>query len=127
MDGGFMYLFGLGVGLMAFLIWMLFPIGDRKRKDDKDKIRGTCPICAQPLYKGERLRSSQVEIGDIEVQTLMKGCLYCMGEKGKRKRSCPVCKKKLPIGDAVLAIADPRVDRYKLSVRGCKNCYPQGF
>lgn len=128
MDSDFMILFGLGVGLMAFLIWMLFPIGDRRRPPEKkDKPRGTCPICGQQLFKGERLRSDVTEIGDIEVQTRIKGCPYCMGEKDKRKRLCPVCKKKLPIGDVILALADPRVDRYKLSVRGCKNCYPQGF
>jgi len=127
MDTGYLILFGLGIGLLAFLIWMLYPIPDKARKDDrKDKIKGRCPICDQGLMKGERVRSDQVEIGDIEVQTKIKGCPFCMGD-GKRKRICPVCKKKLAKDEFILAISDPRVDRLKLSIKGCAKCYPQGF
>jgi hypothetical protein len=128
MDPAFLILFGLGLALMAFLIWMLFPLRDRfDRTEEKEKPRGKCPLCDQILFKGERLRSSVTEIGNVEVQTRIKGCPYCMGEKGNRKRACPVCKKKIAPDEVVLALADPRVDRLKLSVRGCKNCYPQGF
>lgn len=126
MDTGYMILFGIGLGLIAFLIWMLFPIGNR-RPDPEDKPRGFCPLCAHPLMKGERIRSDQTEIGDVEVQTRIKGCLYCMGPMANRKRQCPVCKQKVAKDEVILALSDPRVDRLKLRIKGCKACWPQGF
>lgn len=125
MDSGYLILFGIGIGLIAFLIWMLFPIGDRAQITEKP--RGFCPLCAHPLMKGERIRSDQLEIGDVEVQTRIKGCPYCMGTASRLKRNCPVCKKKVAKGEVILALADPRVDRLKLSIKGCKQCWPQGF
>lgn len=127
MDNGYLILFGLGLGLLAVLLWMLLPIGAGPPEPPPKKSKGYCPICAQGLYAGERIRSDVTEIGDIEVQTKIKGCPYCMGVLGNRKRACPVCKRKLPAGEVILAIADPRVDRRKLSIRGCRECYPQGF
>ncbi len=106
---------------------MLFPLRDSSDNREKQKPRGMCPICKQQLIQGERIRSDVTEIGDVEIQTRIKGCPYCLGEQGKRKRSCPVCKKKVPLDGVILALSDPRVDRKKLSIRGCKNCYPQGF
>ncbi|MDH5657275.1 MAG: hypothetical protein OEZ34_15290 [Spirochaetia bacterium] len=121
----YLVLFGMGLGLMAFLFWMLFPIGNRREKEDKNKIKGYCPICGQGLRKGERIRSSVTEIGDIEVQTIIKGCPFCLEET--RKRACPVCKIKLKKDETIIAISDPKVDSKRLSIRGCKKCYPQGF
>ena len=121
----YLILIGMALGLMAFLYWMLFPIGDRKNHENKDKIKGYCPICGQGLKKGERIRSSVMEIGDVEVQTIIKGCPYCL-ETG-RKRNCPVCKKKLSREETIIAISNPKVDARRLSIRGCKKCYPQGF
>jgi len=125
MDIEYLALFGMGLGLMAFLFWMLFPIGSRAEKEEKKIIRGYCPICGQGLQKGERIKSSITEIGDIEVQTIIKGCPFCL--EGGRKRACPVCKKKLALDEAIIAISDPKIDSKKLSIRGCKKCYPQGF
>ena len=127
METGYLILFGCGVGLMAFLIWMLYPLHFREKREDA--IQGYCPICTTGLRKksGEQLRSDQLEIGDYEVQTRIKGCPYCLGQLDKRKRRCPVCKKKLSIDDVILALSDPRVDRNKLVIRGCANCFPQGF
>lgn len=127
MDNGYLILFGCGLGLVAVLLWMLLPIGGGGPEPPGRKARGNCPICGQGLFSGERIRSDVTEIGEIEVQTRIKGCPYCMGALGNRTRSCPVCKKKLPEGEVILAIADPRVDRRKLSIRGCRECYPQGF
>lgn len=127
MDTNYLVLFGLGLGLMAFLIWMLFPIGMRQRKATKDKIRGYCPICGAGLRKGERIRSSVVEIPRVEVRTTIKGCPYCLGPLDKRKRLCPVCKTKLKQDEAILAVSNPEVDPKRLSIRGCKRCYPEGF
>jgi hypothetical protein len=107
---------------------MLFPIGERRRSQvEKEKPRGFCPLCKQPLMAGERIRSDQMEIGDIEVQTRIKGCPYCMGPASRRSRNCPVCKNKVAKDEVILAISDPRVDRLKLSIKGCKQCWPQGF
>ena len=127
MDLGYLILFGAFLGIIAFLIWMLYPLNNRARPEEKDKIMGQCPVCGQPLRKGERLRSDITEIGDAEVRTYIKGCPYCMGELGKRKRTCPVCKKKTPMGEAVMALSNPKEDKKRLSIRGCKQCYPQGF
>ncbi|MCB1326735.1 MAG: hypothetical protein H7A21_15090 [Spirochaetales bacterium] len=125
METGHLILFAIGLGLIAFLIWMLFPIAVRSPVEEKP--RGFCPLCAHPLMKGERVRSDQTEIGDIEVQTRIKGCQFCMGPTAKRKRSCPVCKKDVKKDEVILALADPRVDRLKLKIKGCKACWPQGF
>ena len=127
MDSGYLILFGLGIGLLASLIGMLVPIGFRGQKKRSSEMRGYCPVCAQGLRKGESLRSSVTEIGDVEVQTRIRGCPFCLGVMGNRKRYCPVCKKKLKKDAEILAISDPRVDRNKLAIRGCKKCYPQGF
>ena len=127
-DQGYAMLFGIGLGLLAFLFWMLFPIGDRKRAaEKKEKPKGICPLCKQTLYAGERIRSDQLENGDVEVQTRIKGCPYCMGPTQRRARNCPVCKTKVEKDEVILAISDPRVDRLKLSIKGCKACWPQGF
>ncbi len=128
MDFEYTLLFVLAAGLIAGLIWMLFPLRfAAEPAPAEDRIRGYCPICGQGLRKGERIRSSVTEIGNVEIQTRIKGCPYCLGEKAKRKRSCPVCKTSLPEDQIILAISDPRVDKRKLAIRGCKNCYPQGF
>lgn len=125
MDDGYLVLFGVGLGLIAVLIWMLFPIRDRRTPEEKP--RGFCPLCKHPLMKGERVRSDQTEIGNVEVQTRIKGCPYCLASGARSKRHCPVCKKDVPVGEVILALADPRVDRLKLSIKGCKQCFPQGF
>lgn len=128
MDLGFALLFLLAAVLIGGLIWMLFNLRDHGiDTTPSDPIRGYCPICAAGLRKGEKIRSSVVEIGNVEIQTRIKGCPYCLGEKSTRKRTCPVCKANLPVDQLILAISDPRVDKRKLAIRGCKTCYPQGF
>ncbi len=121
---GYLVLFGLGLALIAVLLWMLFKIGTSS--DEEEKPKGFCPLCKHPLMKGERIRSDQTEIGEVEVQTRIKGCPYCMG-LSNRKRQCPVCKNKVAKDEVILALSDPRVDRLKLSIKGCKQCWPQGF
>jgi len=107
---------------------MLFgPKYEQVAPELEDRIRGYCPICGEGLRKGEKIRSSVTEIGNVEIQTKIKGCPYCLGEKANKKRACPVCKKPLPLENVILAVADPRVDKKKLSIRGCKLCWPQGF
>ncbi|MCE9599984.1 MAG: hypothetical protein K8S54_18635 [Spirochaetia bacterium] len=129
LDIQYIFLFALAALLIAVLVWMLF--GSRSeipvKKEPEGKIRGYCPICGEGLRKGERIRSSQVEIGNIEIQTRIKGCPYCMDETNKKKRTCPICKNPLALDQVILASADPRVDKNKLSIRGCKQCWPQGF
>ncbi len=125
MDTGYLVLFGAGLGLMAFLLWMLFPLPHRSFRREKDKVRGNCPICGQPLHQGERIRSSVTEIGDVEVRTYIKGCPFCL--EGNRKRTCPVCKRKLKKNESIMALSDPRIDRKKLTIKGCHHCFPGGF
>lgn len=127
MDQGYLILFGMGLGVVAFLIWMLFPIGDKYKDQKKKNIRGHCPICGHELLKGERIRSDQIEIGKIEVRTYIKGCPFCMGIGSGRKRICPVCKKKVPQNESIMATSNPGDDRKKLRIKGCKQCWPQGF
>lgn len=126
MDDSYLILFGIGLGIISFLLWMLFPIGDRAGLNEKkEKPRGFCPICGQGLQKGEKIRSSIMELGDVEVQTTIKGCPYCL--EGNRSRQCPVCKKKLKKDESILAFSDPQNNKNRLAIRGCKKCYPQGF
>ncbi|MBX7056962.1 MAG: hypothetical protein K1X75_02775 [Leptospirales bacterium] len=126
MEDGYLILIGLTLGLAILLIWMLLPLRSR-RQAPEEKPRGFCPLCKHPLMKGERVRSDQTEIGNIEVQTRIKGCPFCMGPSNRRKRSCPVCQRPVAQDEVILALADPRVDRLKLSIKGCRQCFPQGF
>lgn len=128
MDTGYFVLFGLGLGLLAVLIWMLYPlnISEQRKKKEKGEIRGYCPVCGHTLRKGERIRSDVTEIGDQEARTFIKGCPYCLGT-ASRRRACPVCKKKLPKNEAIMALSNPKVDRHKLQIKGCKKCFSQGF
>ncbi len=125
---------------LCILFFILFPIKIKtshkiKNAEDKDKgneFKGLCPICSHPLKKGEKVRSNQVEIGGLEVQTRIKGCIYCFssdakGLKNKRRRICPICKKNIDRDGVILAIADPRVSRLQLKIQGCRACFPQGF
>jgi formate dehydrogenase maturation protein FdhE len=127
MDSSYLLLFAFAALLIALLIWMLFSLGQQSAREPENPVRGYCPLCGQGLRKGEKIRSSVVEIGSVEVQTRIKGCPFCLGEQGRKKRSCPVCKKEVGLDDVILALADPRVDKKKLSIKGCKNCYPPGF
>jgi len=127
MDTSYLLLFGFAALLIALLIWMLFTVGIQTREEPANPVRGYCPLCGQGLRKGEKIRSSIVEIGSVEVQTRIKGCPFCLGEVSRRKRSCPVCKKEVGLEDVILALSDPRVDKKKLSIKGCKQCYPPGF
>ena len=127
MNEEYLALFGGAVGIIAFLIWMLFSLKDQKKKKEENRVLGKCPLCDQGLRRGERLRSDVEEIGDIEVRTKIKGCPFCMPPYGERKRTCPVCKARVPQGKFILALSDPRIDRKKLGIRGCEKCYPQGF
>lgn len=124
MDDNYLILFGIGMGILSFLLWMLFPISDQPG-EVQEKPRGYCPICGQGLKKGEKIRSSIVEIGDVEVQTTIKGCPHCL--EGNARRKCPVCKKGLKKDEAIIAYSDPKEDKKRLSIRGCKKCFPQGF
>lgn len=127
MDWSYLLLFLFAALLIALLIWMLFSFGSSPPAVDESPVRGYCPLCGQGLRKGQRIRSSITEIGSVEIQTRIKGCPFCLGELGRRKRSCQVCKKEVALDEVILALSDPRVDKKKLSIKGCKNCYPPGF
>lgn len=126
MGDEYFIIIGVGLGLIAFLLAMLIPVSGRSEKKDRKNIRGYCPVCGHELYKGERIRSNVVEIGNMEIRTYIKGCPYCLGMQN-RKRICPVCKEKLPKDKSIMAVSDPKGDTKKLSIRGCEKCYPQGF
>jgi hypothetical protein len=117
--------FGAVIGVLSFLFWMLFPLSDPIHKTEKKKFRGSCPICKTPLLTGEKIRSSQLEIGDTEVHTTIKGCPHCLD--GNLTRACPVCKKKLKKDEAIIAFSYPKEDKNRLSIKGCRHCFPQGF
>lgn len=118
-------LLGLMGGALAFLIWMLFSVMARSSSREKEPIRGYCPICGHDLRKGERMRSNQLQIGKTELRSFIKGCPFCLSGKGKRL--CPVCKKKLSLSESAVAFSNPAEDRNRLTIRGCKKCYPQAY
>ena len=124
MSPGYLFILFLGIFFLALLFWMLIPVNTASAPEEK--ARSKCPICSHPLQKGERLRSDIMEIGDVEVHTRIKGCPFCYGGKNA-KRSCPICKNLLEGEEAILAVSYPKIDSRKLSIRGCKKCYPQGF
>ncbi|MCS7204539.1 MAG: hypothetical protein NZ853_02460 [Leptospiraceae bacterium] len=118
-------LLGASLGLLSFLIWLIFDVKLKHEKKEKDQ-RGFCPICGHPLKKGERLRSNQVEIPKFEIRTFIKGCPYCLGVFDSRKRICPVCKSQLEKENTILAVSyfdNPK----KLIIKGCRKCYPEGY
>ena len=121
-------LFAFCLLMLSLLIWMLFPISfSTPPISKKEKPKSQCPLCKHDLYPGEKVRSNQTEIGNIEVQTRIKGCIYCIAPENKLPRRCPICKQDVPKDEMVLATSDPRVDRLKMSIKGCRKCFPQGF
>lgn len=117
------FILGLSVGFLSFLLWLLFDIQIKNKTQDQEK-KGYCPICNHILHKGEKIKSEQVEIPKVEIKTFIKGCLYCLN--GSEKRRCPICKRELKKNQTVLAISyfnDPK----KLAIKGCKKCFSQGF
>jgi len=127
MDTNYLYLLGALAGLCAFLFWMLFPLEAARVAGEAPRKKPRCPLCHTELERGEKLRSSVMELGNVEVRTTIKGCPYCLGEKTRRKRTCPVCRAELNQNQALVAYSDPRQDRKSLAMRGCSLCYPQGF
>lgn len=113
-----------GIGI-AVLLWMLFTLNLRNNTKKEEKPKAYCPLCKNGLFSGQRIRSDVLEIGKSEVRTTLKGCMHCLD--GNAKRLCPVCKKKLKKDEFIIAFSDQTVDKKKLSIRGCKNCYSQGF
>ena len=96
-------------------------------KLEKQKPRAHCPLCNHILEKGKKVHSSQTEIGDTLIETRIKGCVYCVVENNKLKRTCPICKKDVPKEQMILATSNPKMSRLQLSIKGCRLCYPQGF
>ena len=122
-----LFLFAFCVLTAALLLGMLLSSHRPPRESPSKKPKGYCPLCGHTLYAGEKVRSNQEEIGDIEVRTRIKGCVYCINPENKMPRSCPVCKKDVPLGEAIFAASNPRQDRLKLKIKGCQSCFPQGF
>ncbi|MBI38696.1 MAG: hypothetical protein CMF59_03795 [Leptospiraceae bacterium] len=125
MSDTYFILIGLILGLLTFLLYLLVPIRQRKKKADEDRIRGYCPVCGHALRTGERIRSNQLELGKSNLRTYIKGCPFCLG--GRTPRKCPVCKEKLGKEEMVVAFSNPEEDKKKLKVMGCKKCFSQGF
>ncbi len=112
---------GLSLGMISFLLWLLYDINIKNNKID---YRGKCPLCGHPLRKGERVKSDQIETAKVEIKTFIKGCPYCVS--GTRKKICPICKKNLSREETILAISffdNPK----KMLIKGCRSCYPQGY
>ncbi|MEQ8350977.1 MAG: hypothetical protein RH862_05800 [Leptospiraceae bacterium] len=125
MSDTYFILFGLILGLLTFLLYLLVPIRQRRKKAEEDRIKGYCPVCGHALRTGERIRSNQLELGKSNLRTYIKGCPFCLG--GKTPRKCPVCREKLSKEDMVVAFSNPEEDKRKLKVMGCKKCFSQGF
>ncbi len=117
------FILGLFLGLFSFLLFLLFDVQLKNASQNQEK-RGNCPICNHVLLKGEKIKSEQVEIPKVEIKTFIRGCLYCLNRSEKRK--CPICKEILKKNQTILAISYFD-DTKKLSIKGCKKCYPQGY
>jgi hypothetical protein len=117
---------GILTGILSFLIWFIIDINPKNQKVS-DHIRGYCPLCGHPLQKGERIRSHQIETPKVEIKTFIMGCPFCLTNKSdSKKRKCPICKNFLNPDQTIIAISsfdDPK----KLSIKGCKKCYPEGY
>ncbi|MFN3603705.1 MAG: hypothetical protein ACK4UJ_03215 [Leptonema sp. (in: bacteria)] len=114
---------GLALGILSFLFWLAIDL-QFKNTSYKQEKKGYCPICNHILLKGEKIRSDQLETPKVEIKTFIKGCPYCL-EKNE-KRICPICKRKLNKNQTILAVANFD-DPTKLSIKGCKQCYSQGY
>ena len=113
--------------LFAMLIPLHLPKSKEKPKVAKKKAKSFCPLCIHPLQQGEKIHSDQTEIGNTQIETRLKGCIYCIYKENKLPRSCPICKKDVSHDDYVLATSDLKIDRLKLNIKGCRLCFPQGF
>lgn len=121
MSSEILVILGISLSIISFLLWLIFDIQIKNKTKEQ---KGHCPICRHILFKGEKIKSEQIETPKVEIKTFIKGCYYCLTKN--EKRSCPICKKNLEKNQTVLAISyfdDPK----KLNIKGCKNCFPQGY
>ncbi|MFN3245357.1 MAG: hypothetical protein ACK42K_01520 [Leptonema sp. (in: bacteria)] len=117
---------GILIGILSFLLWFIFDI-NIKNQSKEDKIRGYCPLCGHQLRSGERVRSEQIETAKVEIKTFIKGCPYCLTQRSDiKKRKCPICKNSLELNQTIVAISSIDEPK-KLSIKGCKKCYPEGY
>ncbi len=126
MNQNIFLIIGIMIGIFSFLLWFIFDINFKGKKNENN-VKGFCPLCNHPLKKGERIRSDQIETPKVEIKTFIKGCPYCLYQREYiKKRKCPICKNHLNTDQTIVAISTIENPK-KLSLKGCKKCYPEGY
>jgi len=125
------------VVLGLFLLWfgyrLLFGQWVRVRRQmDSGGKRGksgtagdpkVCPVCKTRLPNGELIKTQAFPslTGGTERQMHIQGCVYCLA--GGRRRSCPVCSKKLSAKEKLVArMFDRSFNRHHVHILGCDHC-----
>jgi hypothetical protein len=116
----------IGVLLLAFA-YSLFSRPTRKAKPKAAKRTpiGLCPICRSELVNGEQIKTALFP-GEKDRLCHIFGCPHCHPyiEEGL-SRHCPVCKKKLPEEDYLVArLFDRAGGKHHVHIVGCTNCRP---
>ena len=134
------YLSAIVLLLLIFLaVLLLFSFRKttraRTRQDDIDYSRimnsgpvSDCPLCGEPLQKGERVHSLLFPGGKEDSIMHIYGCPYCYAEHPRRnpaplkKRNCPSCRSPLDPGDYVYARVYKKPYKTHVSIIGCTRC-----
>ena len=137
---------GVLIGLILFILGKYVELANNyyKGKKNKSKIKDEpqkqtkaavpsktyCPLCDSTLTPGINLfskvyrpLSSQI---DDEQHCTIQGCPYCYSKDGqkKKRRSCPVCGRPVPMNDSLVArMTMQKSGRRHVHIIGCTECH----
>ncbi|MDR1446329.1 MAG: hypothetical protein LBI90_05470 [Treponema sp.] len=81
----------------------------------------TCPVCSALLSPGELVKSVAFPSFTGKDRLMyISGCTYCLN--GDRRRSCPVCGRRLHDDEILVARMFDRPRRSHVHVIGCSYC-----
>ncbi len=125
----FVLFFFLFIALLLFFFayqYFLKLTKVKKTKKPTGKAKAPCPLCNSILYGNEQLISRVYKTFDTTDQACtILGCPHCypVPEFGIT-RTCPVCKKKVPINGHLDAHLFTRTERKKhVHITGCTECH----
>jgi hypothetical protein len=123
----------IGSLVVILALVLLLPRLSTKRKvrtPRKKKQPFHCPLCGSLLAEGQKLHTVVYKgssgAASEERIAHINGCPYCLDpDQGwKRKRTCPVCRRRLGAGDYLIGWLGKTEEGGTIRVAGCSLCKP---